>query len=418
MLQRASQKWVEIGLADHALAKPIRGVWKVLCRRPLLSTFILAALVRLPVVLVVRFLSGGSLYQDDQSYLASIERAVKSGSGTEESLWHSNPTFFRPLVLANRLTVLDPLTSQIFIALLGASTATLVAFSVKRLTSNPTASLVAGLGFGTFPSLVLWSSLVMKDPFVWFGTSLTLACLVCLCRPSSSRSSPTPLQAIALIAGLLFGAFITYGARNHASLLLLGASSAACITVWVPLKRALPLLLISASLVPLFLGYGPFAKRILENGSTSFAKNRSAEVAQAETAVNCWEIPFVGQGSPDEGGWTNDLKCLPSTFAMFTTMPWPNQVVTNPSLWPPLLELPLWLTLYALALRRPRNALPTPVRTFCILHLIFTLLFWSFVDRVVGTAFRHRGEMLAALVVLACSQSFSTPRITNPSVDK
>jgi hypothetical protein len=36
-------------------------------------------------------------------------------------------------------------------------------------------------------------------------------------------------------------------------------------------------------------------------------------------------------------------------------------------------------------------------------YLLLTTLMWSTIDRVVGTAFRHRSEILASLVILAAT---------------
>lgn len=389
-----------------------------LSRHPAKASLVTAFVLRSSMAVIVRITSGGSLFLDDASYLRSIERAVSSGRWTDESLWTTTPSLFRPAVLLNDTLFHDPITSQVFVAVVGSATCALTCLTVLNLTNVPTAALRAGLTMAIFPSAIFWSSIVLKDSLVWLGISGTLWSISLLCKRPRQTRPPLHIYAVscATFAGSLA---ITYGSRPHSALLLVLTIGATAIFVARPKKLVIPMAILFVAFAPMTLGYGPMASRILENGSRSFAENRSAEVSQAETALSCLPVPILGAGDPAAGGWKNDLLCLPSSLAMFLTMPWPNQVLDNTTLAPPLLEFPAWLALFWVALRHPRRLWSSsPASRLVLIHLIVTIAFWSTVDRVVGTAFRHRSELLVGLVVLAFCNSKLAVREMDPTPDQ
>lgn len=372
-----------------------------LSRRAPLAVFSLALSLRLVTALFVRFSSGGALFLDDQSYLSAVERAVSSGQWSEERLWTSTPSLFRPLVVVNDLTVMDPFVSQCLVGLAGSTVAVLVVLIVRRLTSSTLLAFRAGLVMAVFPSQVLWSSIVLKDALVWLGIAgsiYSLSIVSTRSRPSSKIVKAYLGSGLALILSLT----IADGARPHAALILVVTAGIVSVARLKPRILFLPLVVLILAAVPASLGFGPYAIRLFENGSRSFAENRADEVAQAETPLECWTIPLLGKGDPSRGGWENDLLCLPSSTLMFLTMPWPDQAIENPSLIPPLLEAPAWIALYWGALRKSRQKWSSsPIYQFALVHVVLTAGFWSFVDRAVGTSYRHRSEILIGLVVLA-----------------
>lgn len=353
------------------------------------------------MALVIRVSRGGSLFLDDASYLQKVELAVTSGEHARDSLWRTAPTFFRPLVVLGEAIGTDPLVSQLALALVGSLVPLLAAGTLLLATKSPSSAFTCGVVIALFPSQILWSALVLRDPIVWLGVVVACASLSTI---SFGSSLHIRRRRLALVVAGSFGlgcsVSLAYGSRPHAGLLIF----LAVVVAWLfTSKRKLAVILTVGTLlalVPALLGFSPFGLRIIENGSRSFTENRAVEIEQAETPHRCFDVLWIDGGEATEGGWENDLRCLPSSISMFLTSPWPDQVAKNFSLIPPFLELFLWFSLYVGVLRVSRDTWRSGVLgKFVLSHLVLTVVFWSMVDRVIGTAFRHRGEILASLCV-------------------
>lgn len=372
-------------------------------RHPILAVFLLALVPRLAVALATRIWSQGSLFLDDNSYIRRIEGAVDSGDGKGDRLWETAPSFFRPLVYIGRLVDPDPFVLQSSVAVIGSLVAVLVASSLLLGTRNRRAAALGGSIVALFPSQILWSSLVLRDPIVWLGIAIASTSLAILRRFPLVWDRPrTWFRGVVTLTGTAASVGVAFGSRPHAGLLIFISLLLAFLFSSKKLLLAIAVVVLMAATIPSLLGFQPFGLRIIENGSRSFADNRAVEVSQAETPLRCFDILWFDGGDASGGGWENDFRCLPSSTSMFLTMPWPHQVLRNPSLIPPILELPLWLLLYSGALRNAKTSWNHGILgKFVLLHILLTIIFWSMVDRVVGTAFRHRGELLVSLVI-AC----------------
>lgn len=365
-------------------------------RRPLAVVFVLAFSLRLAVVLIVRFRFDGYIFLDDKSYLSDFATYAGSNGGQSPDIWISVPSYSRPLGFLFRFVVDDPLTALLPTALAGSLSAVLVAFAVERMT-NPKRGLVAGLLVALWPSQIFWSSLVLRDAFIWLAISLVIATWAYLLLPNRA---PMGHISLGIVVTLVCIAYVA-GSRRHSAISLVAALLIA-VVFSVEWRRSIPALLLVGTTVPYFLGFGPFALNLLKDGSSTIATNRAKEVAAAETVIECWDLPFLPRGDESGGGWKNDLLCLPATTTGYLLMPTPNQAFSNKDLVPPLLEAPLWIALYAAAGRNLRRFWGSGLaHRLTAAFLVTTTLMWSLIDRVVGTSFRHRGEIFSALVVLA-----------------
>jgi hypothetical protein len=348
------------------------------------------------VALVVRFRFDGYIYSDDKSYLESFAAYAGSNGKQVSAFWDSVPSYSRPLGFLFRFVLNDPLTALLPTAFVGSLSAVLVAFTVKQMTS-PQRGIVAGLLVAVWPSQIFWSSLALRDAFIWFATSLIIAVWAYLLLPKRAPMIRIFWGIIITVVALTFVA----GSRRHSAVVLIAALLIAIIFS-IEWRKSIPALLIVGITAPYLLGFGPFAWNLLKIGSSNIEANRAKEVAAAETVVECWDLPILPLGNAGEGGWRNDLLCLPATAASFLLAPTPQQVVNNPSLTPLLMELPFWVMLYAFSARNLRGKWRNSfVNKTVICYLILTILMWSLVDRAIGTAFRHRGEILASLVLVA-----------------
>jgi hypothetical protein len=153
---------------------------------------------------------------------------------------------------------------------------------------------------------------------------------------------------------------------------------------------------------PWVVGLGPAGFDIIARGTTGTEGAREREVASGATTIDCIAIPLVGKGEPDGTGWANDLLCAPSGLRLMLLDPFPNQLSKSRSMLPAFVEHVLWYPLLAFAMigvwriRRWK-----PQIAYVGLVAAGAILMWALIDRNFGTAYRHRGEFLWALVVLA-----------------
>ena len=149
--------------------------------RPAALVFVVAFVIRLVVATVVAVSSDGALFPDDRGYLQLADRFANSDTAIWEfmsqefmddwGLMKINAGFLLPVGYLFRLFGFHPLLGQVLSALAGAITAAAVTVLVRRHAST-SAALFSGLAIATFPSQVLWSSLVLKDSFTWMALAL------------------------------------------------------------------------------------------------------------------------------------------------------------------------------------------------------------------------------------------------------
>jgi hypothetical protein len=375
----------------------------VLSVRVLRNVFVCALGVRLVAALAIRLVSNGSLYNDDAYYVDSLRSYAESEGALRPGIWFTHPTFFRPLAILARWVTTDPLLPQAMSAVAGSLSVVLVAAVVRRLT-NERQALLAGLTIALWPSHVIWSSLVLRDAFVWLGVCGVFAAISYGWARNHTRKGVQLFLATVIIVAL---AYVEGNRRHSAFALMFALSIAAFVGLRLWSTRIAALLGLIA--IPFFVGLGWLGVDLWRNGSENFAPARAAEVANAETPIECWQLPLVGRGDESGGGWGNDLRCLPTTAVGLLLMPTPQQVSSNPSLLPPLVEGVGWIALYLAVIRQVRHRLGgNPVLRVVTAYVVLTIFMWSLIDRVVGTAFRHRSELLAGLVILAFSQRSAT----------
>ncbi len=376
-------------------------LFRKLARRPLISVFIAALTPRIALSLIVRFRFDGFLYLDDRSYLEAFRRYAETGGSEKPVIWNSVPSYSRPIALIYRFVLNDPLVALVPSVLAGGLTAVFVAVAVGRV-SSARRSLLAGLLVAWWPSQIFWSSLALRDAFIWLAVSSVIAVW------AVAHTSPRISVRFAVIAYTGLAIAYVSGSRKHTALVM-ALSALIAIALW---RRSLPVLtaiLVAVAITPLVFGFGVFGWSLWNDGTSTITANRSREVAAAETPITCVDLPLLPPAEAGSGGWRNDLLCFPSTSLSFVLAPFPDQVVENTSLVPPFLELPAWIALYFFSLRGSQPKLPRFVRNFTYTYLLLTFIMWSLIDRVVGTAFRHRSELLVPLVILATSNARRKP---------
>lgn len=378
------------------LARSLSTRWKDV--PPAFIAFLLALSIRGLSAGVVAVWFQGSLFSDDANYI-SLTREFADGRTPSDSLWGSVWSFTYPIGWAMRLigtTVMVPLAMS---AMAGALTAAAVAFVVNQI-QGPRWALGAGLTAALWPSQILWSSLVLRDSFMWMALS---AVAVVLTWWGGSLRFARILPALTALALLLL--YIS-GSRKHTLVVACLALGLALIVTAKRHRALLALLaLLVVAVVPWLVGLGVAGSDLIRGGTAGRQEVLTAATEDGKTTIACVVVPFVYEAPSDGVGWSNDLQCLPSGARMMLFDPLPNQLHKSRSLWPAFAENLIWYPALALAavgvVTTFRRHSFTPALTYTGLVWLGSVVMWGLVDRNFGTGYRHRGEFVWCVISFA-----------------
>jgi len=172
-------------------------------RSPVLCVFVVALAVRVIAAVVIAVGWGGSLLLDDASYSQLAEMAANGAVEDPylQFLYERTATLLVPIAGLYALFGPFELLGQLYVALLGAATAALTARLAMEIMDRRFA-LFAGLVVALLPSQILWSSLILKDAAVWAVLS-GLALVVAIAARSEGRRLALMGGIAALLLGLL-----------------------------------------------------------------------------------------------------------------------------------------------------------------------------------------------------------------------
>jgi hypothetical protein len=393
----------------------------------------MALIVRLCVAAMVAFLADGHLFQDDAGYLSLAERHAdqsKTWDAASQTFWTVNLSFLAPIGFLFDVFGPYPVLAQSLQALAGAWTATCVTMLVRRHT-RPAISVGAGMVAAFYPSQVLWSSLVLKDALVWMCLA-TIAVVI-----ARWHENDNPVLFIRGAVGLLI--LLLYLSHLRAHTLVTTCFAIVIAVAFRPgplrlLRTTVSVLLLL--LVPLVAGVGISGNQLWRIGLFGMEEQRQAGAVGATTALV--EIPAhtelaycVARLSELESDpqaadndlqaareeceyWqkqaesvtpstiTDDLMYLPTGLRVMLLDPLPNQVGDNRNMVLAFAEHLIWYPILALCLigiRSIRQESAELVFTALVAAGLVTM--WALVEGNFGTAFRHRGEFMWAVIVLA-----------------
>ena len=364
-------------------------------RRPMLGVFLIAFAVRAVAAVVIAIHWGGSLFLDDASYSRMAQIAADGHLHDLDSYtqWLYERTGVLLVPVTGLYELLGPvkLSGQLYVALLGAATAALIVRLALEVLDRQFA-LVAGLIVALLPSQVLWSSIIMKDAAVW--TCLSALAIV---AAVAARSTGRKLAALGLsAAGLLV--LLAY--------LRLQTLEVACVALALSMlvsdraQRPLRVAFATALLVVIPWAYGMgVAGAPYVAGVKDPSAQRLLNAEQAKSAVVSTDKP----PSDADTGYGAGLRYLPKGVSVVALRPWPWEP-SDGSVGVTLarIETLVWYPLLVLALVglgaawRMRRALAFPV-----LCGGAVLAMYGLTEGNLGTAYRHRGELVWALVLLA-----------------
>jgi 4-amino-4-deoxy-L-arabinose transferase-like glycosyltransferase len=150
---------------DRALARPV--IWSIAT----------ALILRLSLLVYLSITGNLSNLGDQADYLRVLTARIQTPSSEWDErtyqLWDSIKSFLIPTKFLFEIFGIHPFLPKILTILCSSLVAGVVAFLVIKLTNNRLIALSAGLIIALDPSAILWSTLIMRDSFVWIALAST-----------------------------------------------------------------------------------------------------------------------------------------------------------------------------------------------------------------------------------------------------
>lgn len=442
--------------SEEPAGKPESWIARFTRVHPVFLVFLVALGARVVVAFVLTVVFGGSLVPDDSTYSRMAEQVAEGERGAWDAYTHElyrrTFAFLAPIALIYSVVGPEPLAGQLFVGFLGAFTAAATTFIALEFLKSRWA-IAAGLIVALLPSQVLWSSLILKDAAVWFALATLGIVAAIAARSIGWRLLPPAGAAAVLLVGLAY-------LREHtlvvASFALALASVAGISTHRLPrIAGSLTL----AVCVPWLVGIGPAGftlitdagsleqRRMLnaEGARTAFVEAEpadpvdpeqervlveriaalEAEAAQlrsraeesddaaVQTAASLEQEAMElrnqldrqdtsGPAGEDATALDPNLAHLPTGLAVMLFEPVPWETEGSPSLRLARLEALVWYPLLILGLiglwvsRKHLGSLAFPILAGGGMLFVYALT-----EGNIGTAFRHRGEFVWVVALLA-----------------
>lgn len=359
------------------------------CHYPWLIVGVAAFAVRAVVAMAIGVFSDGTLFFDDVTYSAvAFDRA--QGQPVNSVLWDNAAPLILPVSWLYEPFGEVKLAAQLYVALLGAATAAITTRLASELLPLRWA-LLAGLVVAGLPSQILFSSVILKDAAVWLSLS-TLALAVA----TSARRTGRSLAAIGAIVVMVL---LVLGHLRPQTLVIAcwALPVAAVLGARQQRWRQVCGALVIAVVVPWAgFGYGPAGTSVVAEMHDEAGLLR----AQSERAVaNQSDVPE----DIVDSGLAADLESLPGGLSAMLLEPTPFQAAGGTALNLAKMEVLVWYPVLALALvglgsirRRHLSVIAYPVLVGGAI-----VLAWALVHGNLGTTYRHRGEVIWVMALLA-----------------
>ena len=392
---------------------------------PILTVAIIALVTRVIVASATFVLTDGYLVPDEQQYI-DLARIVTNG-GTADSWFPGRGQYFYEWTFAftgliRLLFEVFPesrLVGQLVAAVFGSVTAALtVRIALESLSRR--AALAAGLLVALLPSQVFWSSMALRESEVWASLAL-VGLSVALAGRARGLQMLWPLTLAA--CGLLTLGFL----RDQTLVAAAWAFAIAMSLLPGPqrLRRIVAALLITAVL-PWIGGTGVAGWSLVQRAVPSLASTRTNLAINAESAFTATTIvgnttttaaattattvsvesnertyTYLGRTYVAEESVGSSLSAFPRGFVATTVRPFPWEATPNLENLLARIENIIWYALYAVGIAGLVHSLRLPRLTlfpFVVTGIVIGIAAVS--QGNLGTAFRHRGQVLWAVALL------------------
>ncbi len=416
-------------------------------RRPVPTVVVVAAVARLAFALVSFVVHHDGLVDDEAPYLTVASRvangrgAASYRAGYGQDLYESRWLFLAPL--ARLAAVFGPtrLPGQLLVAAAGTLAVALVALAARRFLP-PSGVLVAGLVVALVPSQVMWSSVVLADALVWAALGAVTWGIVALVTTEVGRGRwRAPLAVLAVAGGLLSLGWLRPQTLGVAAWAVAVAAIVTGWRRWGVMAGGLAL----AAVVPLLAGLGPGGASLVVQEVPDLGQTRARMSIGAESGVEGPSPELVlspelqeraarmaeeleardvasskvgtvtidgrrytvlvdeqGVLYPAREGTAASVRHLPAGIAVALLRPYPGEAATSLPSRLASVENLAWYVLYGLAIVGLVRAPPRIRRllVFPIAFIAFYVAQAAVSQGNLGTAFRHRGQVLWALALL------------------
>ncbi len=350
--------------------------------RALLAIFLAAVFVRFGVALLVAYAAPSQFFAlDDHKYTRyGIELAAHwAGEGPFPEIYGRLGYYAWNAFL---FTLLGPSPlAPVFVNTVLGGVACLLAHSIARELGGPRAGLLAAGIAAFWPSLVLWSSLNLKDASAIFG-------LLLLLRGAQRLASRI---ALAPVLQLALGFFVVAMLRNY----LAWVAGASVALAWLlPRLRTSPVVSLALlGAVGVMLGQVAPIQELAEEASfesidrarRGLALGASAYLADADVSTPARALGF-----------------LPVGLVYFLLAPLPWQLFNSRQLFT-LPEMLAWYALIPLVVLGLRDALRTRFAAAAppAFFAAFASITYALVEGNLGTAYRHRAQVMVLFLLFA-----------------
>lgn len=373
---------------------------------PAISVFGLALAARI-VVAFALFTREVRTFPDEEGYL-TITRAAAAGHFDDQHLTHDMKELFWfvrsfSIPVSALMRVLGPsrLVGQMYVALLGAAVAGLTSHAARRFATTRIAVL-AGLVVALLPSQVVFSSTVLRESTDWLlllGLGIAVVAL-----HEATRGKQIAVAATCVGAALLG----LYWLRPQTAFVATFATIVATVPSAVRRRRTTTVSagLAVALLVPILGGAGIAGLSLVTKNFDRLEMIRVNLAVGSATAIDEPPTGYVhALPEPDRTALAQARKAarrLPRGILAALARPLPWERTTNGDQRASQLENLLWVPLYVLAAiggwRLRRRG---PMVTYMISIVSGLSALAAVTQGNIGTAFRHRGQILWALAILA-----------------
>jgi hypothetical protein len=389
-----------------------------LIEHPIATVVVLALAARVVVAVAAYLLTDRYTIPDEALYMA-LGRAVVHGvppdqwyPGYGQWLYDQVGAFSRPLVLLFRVFGPERLVGAFFSAVVGAAVAGVtVAIGLRFL--RPAFALLAGVVVALTPSQVLLSSVVLREAHIWLALALVGVGALHMARPAWR---PLAVGVAVAAGGLLALGFLRDQTMLAAAWALALALLISPRRLWIPRMAAgLAVVLV----VPLIGGAGLGGAGLVAHNADTLAQTRAKLGVGANSAFGGATPPpragataggpspsnrAVSDAASQEDGVRSDLAHLPAGVVNVTLRPFPWESSPSLSLALARIETLEWYALCGLGVvvsvrrRLARRAMQYPI---VLLGLLVGLA--AVTQGNLGTAFRHRGQLLWVLALGAAA---------------
>lgn len=388
-------------------------------RRPVLSIFCIALVLRLAFVVLAAVFAPWPVIPDERQYVdlaklvAEGQLTSKTWDGYAITLFRTTDAYTGPLSLLFWMFGPRRILGSLLAVGFGAATAALtVRLSMEMLSRRW--AFAAGAIVAVLPSQVLWSSVTLRESMVW----ASLAGLGLIVAIAGREAHGGRLLLFALACGACLVALGNLRAQTFVV-----AAWCLAIAPWLfrPERRLVARFgaLALGVGVPVLVGYGIGGIRLVVPSAERVGATRAVMAVDAESAfVEPGVTVGGGADSPGaihavRGGVTTDrtidvgLKAqvihIPSGLVAVTLRPFPWESPDNVGLLLAQIETLFWIALYAVGavglVRRPARR----VMAFPFLVLGGVTVVAALTQGNLGTAFRHRGQVLWVLALFAAA---------------